>query len=343
MAAIAGRLAAACLTAVSLVMALTLVTTSDAAAADVGYVTSQEAGSLSFVDLDSMTVEKTIAVPGKPAGIAVSRDGTRAYVSQPESRQIAIVDTVKQEVIGEVKVGGGPLGIAVHPSGSPVYVADWYSHSLLLVDPEKRAVVGTFETGQSPSGIAVSDDGSVVVTADRDSNQLSFFAAKTGEVIARVVVGERPFGVSFSEDGTRVYAANVGSNSVSVVDARGHFVIRTVPVGSHPYDAVETKGKVFVTDQYGGTVTVFDPEDGERLAQLDCCDYPEGIATGSDGRFVYVANWFANTLVKLDAATLEEIASVDVPDGPRAFGEFVRAAPTVGSEAGAGAGTGAAK
>ena len=297
-------------------------------AGDIAYVTSQEAGTLAFVDLDTMTVAKTIEVPGKPAGIAVSRDGARAYVSQPDSKQIAIVDTVKREVIGEVAVGGGPLGIAVHPSGSPVYVADWYSHSLLLVDPQKRAVVGRFETGQSPSGIAVSEDGAIVVTADRDSNQLSFFAAKTGEVIARVIVGERPFGVSFSPDGARVYAANVGSDSVSVVDARGHFVVRTVPVGSHPYDAIETMGKVFVTDQYGGTVTVFDPDNGQRIDQLECCDYPEGIAAGSDGKFVYVANWFANTLVKLDAASLEEIGSVDVPDGPRAFGEFVREAPS---------------
>ncbi|NDW06895.1 beta-propeller fold lactonase family protein [Jiella sp. 40Bstr34] len=274
-----------------------------------------------------MKVEATISIPGKPAGIAVSRDGRRAYVSQPDSRQIAIVDTVSRKLIGEVDVGGGPLGIAVHPSGSPVYVADWYSHSLLLVDPEKRAVVGSFETGQSPSGVVVSASGEVVVTADRDSNQISFFAAKTGAVIARVPVGERPFGVSFSPDGARVYAANVGSNSVSVVDARGHFVIRTVPVGSHPYDAVETMDKVFVTDQYGGTVTVFDPASGERIDQLDCCDYPEGIAPGTDGAHVYVANWFANTLVKLDATSLKEVGSVDVPDGPRAFGAFVRAAP----------------
>ncbi|WP_342453068.1 beta-propeller fold lactonase family protein [Jiella mangrovi] len=318
---------ARCASAVLLCAILALAAPSGAAAGDIGYVTSQEAGTLSFVDLDSMSVEKTIAVPGKPAGIAVSRDGRRAYVSQPESKQIAIVDTVKREVVGEVRVDGGPLGIAVHPSGSPVYVADWYSHSLLLVDPEKRAVTGHFETGQSPSGVAVSEDGEVVVTADRDSNQLSFFAAKTGEVIARVVVGERPFGVSFSPDGRRVYAANVGSNSVSVVDATGHFVFRTVPVGSHPYDAIETRDRVFVTDQYGGTVTVFDPDDGKPIAELECCDYPEGIAAGSDGRFVYVANWFANTLVKLDAETLDEVGSVDVPDGPRAFGAFVRASP----------------
>lgn len=298
-----------------------------AVAADVAYVTNQESEDVSVVDLESMTVTKTIAIGGKPAGIAVTRDGRRAYVSRPEARAISIIDTRTNAVIGEIATGGGPLGIAIHPSGSPVYVADWYSHSLLVVDPQTRKVIDSFETGQSPSGVAVSADGAVVVTADRDSNQVSFIDTASGATIARVAVGERPFGVAFSPDGAHVYVANVGGDSVSVIDAASHAVIATGAVGSHPYAAVETRGKLFVTDQYGGTVTVLGGNGTERLAQLESGEYPEGIDVGSDGRFVYVAHWFDNALTKIDAETLEIVGSVVVGDGPRAFGEFIRDVP----------------
>ncbi|MEP0507740.1 MAG: YncE family protein, partial [Aurantimonas coralicida] len=199
--------------------------------------------------------------------------------------------------------------------------------SLLVLDPGTRKVVGSFETGESPSGVAVSADGKMVVTADRDSNQVSFIDTETGAAIARVAVGERPFGVTISPDGKRVYAANVGSDDVSIIDMATHAVTSTVPVGSHPYAVAESRGKVFVTDQYGSTVTVFDAASGKRLEQLETGEYPEGIDVGSDGRFVYVANWFDNTLSKIDAGTLEVVGSVEVGDGPRAFGEFIGKAP----------------
>lgn len=42
-----------------------------------------------------------------------------------------------------------------------------------------------------------------------------------------------------------------------------------------------------------------------------------------DGRALYLVNWFDNTLMKIDAATLQRVGEVAVGDGPRAFGKFV--------------------
>ena len=274
--------------------------TSLALADEVAFVTNQEDETVSVVDLGTMTVTKTIEMSGKPAGIAALRTGSRAFVSRPEAKSIGILDTKTERMIGEIEVGGGPLGIAVHPSGSPVYVADWYSHSLLIVDPQAGTVTNRFETGESPSGVAVFDDGDRLVTADRDSNQISVFEAGTGKVLARVKVGERPFGVTISPDQTRIYAVNVGSDDVTVVDAKTYETIASVPVGSHPYAAAEANGRVFVTDQYAATLSVFDAASFAPIETIDIGEYPEGIEASGDGRFVYVANWFDNTLAKVD-------------------------------------------
>lgn len=285
------------------------------------FVTNQDGETVSIVDLDTMNVTGSIEMPGKPAGIAVSE--RFAYVSRPEAKAIGVIDLQTGKALPDIDVGGGPLGIAVHPSGSPVYVADWFSHSLLVVDPETRAVTQTFETGESPSGVAVSADGETVVTADRDSNQVSFIDSETGEADARIAVGERPFGVTISPDQARVYAVNVGSDDVTVIDAETHAVMATVPVGSHPYAAAEANGRVFVTDQYGGTLSVFDAKSFEPIDEIVIGEYPEGIEASADGRFVYVANWFDDTLAKVDTETLEVTATVNVGSGPRAFGNFI--------------------
>lgn len=99
--------------------------------------------------------------------------------------------------------------------------------------------------------------------------------------------------------------------------------VSTVKVGDHPCAVAFAKGKGFATNQYGGTVTVFDEDILKVLATLETGEYPEGIAVTSDGRSILAANWFDNTQSHIDAETLEVTASITVGDGPLAFGMFI--------------------
>ena len=69
---------------------------------------------------------------------------------------------------------------------------------------------------------------------------------------------------------------------------------------------------------------MFDATTLETIKTIEVGDTPEGIAADPAGRFVYVACWFANTLERIDATTLEVTASGSTGDGPRAFGAFLR-------------------
>ena len=57
------------------------------------YITNQLGDSVSVIDANTNTVQDSIPVKGKPAGVAVSRDGKRFYVSTPEARGVAVIDT----------------------------------------------------------------------------------------------------------------------------------------------------------------------------------------------------------------------------------------------------------
>ena len=58
-------------------------------------------------------------------------------------------------------------------------------------------------------------------------------------------------------------------------------------------------------------------------------DYWYGIpaALRRDGASVYVANWFDNSLVRIDVASLQVVGEARTGDGPRAFGQFIARVP----------------
>lgn len=321
----AGRLAVAA--------ALLLAAGPGPAAADEAFVTNQSSEDLSIVVLaaaDGLSKASglgetvaTVPIGGKPAGIALSPDGLRAYVTSPEGPFLTIVDTDARTVERRVALDGGPLGIAVNPATGAVYVADWYEDRLFVLGPDGDRR-GELATGDSPSGVAVSPDGGLIVTADRDDDQLSLFDAQTLTRLGTVTVGTRPFGVTIDAAGRFAYTANVGSNDVSIVDIAARKVVATVPVGERPYAVALARGLGFSTDQYAETVTAFDLETHRPVRTIDVGEYPEGIMASADGARVYVANWFSNTLSVIDTGSLSVVGEIDVGDGPRAFGVFLR-------------------
>jgi YVTN family beta-propeller protein len=264
-------------------------------------------------------------VPGHPAGVAVSPGGDRVYVTAPDAHDIAVIDTATNTVVKRIPVGGGPLGIAVHPASGVIYVADWYSTFLIALDPATDAVIARIEVGQSPSGVAISDNGAVILTADRDSNQVSVIDAATNRRTGQIAVGMRPFGVTFAAGSSTIaHTANVGSDDVSMIDLATMAVTGTVSVGRRPYASADSGRHVFVTDQYGATVSVFETGSRKKVATIQACDHPEGIQYDDRAGLVYIACWFDNELIRIDAATFKVTGRVSVGDGPRAFGQFLR-------------------
>jgi YVTN family beta-propeller protein len=293
------------------------------ALADEAFVTNQGSGDLTIVDLATMNPVATVAIGGKPAGVAVSPDGTRAYVTSPEGKFLSVIDARERRVLRRIPLEGGPLGLAVTPDGKRVFVADMYDGRLYSVDPE-AGVVATAQIGATPSGVAVTPDGRTILVTIRDANRLAFVDAASFQKTGEIEVGRHPFGVTIDSEGRRAYAANVESDDVSVIDIATRAVVGTVKVGKRPYCVALAQGRGFVTDQYAEAVSVFDLSTLAPVAQVRVGEYPEGIGASRDGKTVYVANWFTNEFWSIGADDLKVTAKAKTGDGPRAFGAFIR-------------------
>ena len=72
---------------------------------------------------------------------------------------------------------------------------------------------------------------------------------------------------------------------------------------------------------------MFDADTYKAAGEIEVAEYPEGIAASADGKSIYVANWFDNKLMKIDAASNRVVGKVETGNGPRAFGAFIRQKP----------------
>lgn len=295
-----------------------LLAASPAVAGDLAFVTSQNAGAVSIVDLGTGAVLAQTPVSGKPAPVAYDPAAGRAYVIAADTGRLFVLDE-GGAVTDSRDLDEGAFGLAAAPQGG-LYVTDWFGARLLRLDRTLR-VVWTVPTGTSPAGVAVSGDGRWVATADRDDDRVSIFDAQTGALLHRVATaGAHPFGITF-HDG-RFWTADVQGDSVSVIDPAAGRLAGRVPTGSHPYAVAFAGGRGFVTNQYAGTLTVFDPNSLAVLDEIPVGDYPEGISAVPGGDAVAVANWESDTLAIVDAESLTVRTTIAMPSGPRAFGVF---------------------
>jgi serine/threonine-protein kinase len=107
-----------------------------------------------------------------------------------------------------------------------------------------------------------------------------------------------------------VWVANIEDSSVSEINPRtaetdGH----PISVGQRPGDLAVGYGSVWVTDNFGGTLTQIEPDppidsDPPRVVgdPITVGSHPRGVKTGFG--YVWVANGGDNTVTRIDPETL---------------------------------------
>lgn len=289
------------------------------AAQELAFVTNQNSGDVSIIDLDALKEIARVDVAGSPAGVDVTSGA--AYIVSPDTHSVTKLRLSDGAPQAQIELPGGPIGIATTPQR--VFVTDFYNSRFWVIDADLTQVLDERLTSSAPAGIAVSVRHNLLVTADRDADAVSLFDLTTLDLRATVKVGTRPFAVTIDETSGLVFAANVGSDSVSVIAPETASIIETIPSGNRPYGVAFAGDKGFVTDQYADTITVFDRNTYKVLEKLGSSEYPEGVNPSLNGDRIIVANWFSNTLSVFDAKTHELIAEIETGDGPRAFGKFI--------------------
>jgi len=304
------------------------------------YVSSEESGTVSAIDLGTGRVVAEIVVGKRPRGVQVSPDGKTVYVALSGSPNLGpglgqregtvadrsadglgVIDVAANRLVRKLPGGSDPEQFAVSPDSRRLYVANEDTAQLTVVDATTGAVTQTVSVGTEPEGVAVSADGSTVFVTSETNNRIDVVDTRANAVTASIDVGARPRAIAVYQDGARAIATLEDAASVVLVDVVRHKVLKTVvlpgekirPMGL----ALSPDGRTaYVTTGRGRKLFALDADSLTERWSLEVGDRPWGVAVSPDGSKVYTANGSSNDVTVVDVEAQRVVSRIAVPGRP---------------------------
>jgi len=250
------------------------------------YLSAEASGEVVVVDPEVAMVTLRIPVGKRPRGLKVSRDGKLLYVALSGSPR------------------GGP-----NVDESKLPAADRSADGIGVVDLGTGKLVRTFPSGQDPEAFDLSLDGKTLYVSNEETAELSVLELESGKITHKIAVGKEPEGVTLRPDGKAVYVTSEQDGSVTAIDTATFAVLATIPTGLRPRGIVFGKdGTAFVTNELGGTVTVFDANKNVPLttikieSQVPLGQRPMNAVLSPDQKQLYVSTGRGGAVAVIDVA-----------------------------------------
>ena len=167
--------------------------------------------------------------------------------------------------------------------------------------------------GHKPEGLVFDPVSGLLAAGLADPDRLALVDGGSGRVVRRVRLPESPRHLRLAAPGGPVLVPAERANAIVEVSLPAGRT-RATRVGRFPHDAARARGRLFVGDELGHTVSVV--EGGRRIATLAAPRQPGGVAATADRSHVGVIGVRERALEVYDAGTLESRGKVSVGIGP---------------------------
>jgi len=239
------------------------------------YVSDFRRGEVAVVDHGRGLVEKRLSAPDRPAGLALSADGSSLYIAgygadevwrmNPETGTVEAVAT-NLRAPWDVLCVRGPEGREL------LAVTAHHGDKLVFLDAVSLHWVADISTAQYPYGLALAPDGNTLYT-------LSYGGVNGGRLLAvnlgtlaplwRTRTGKGSFGLAVSPYGGRIVVTDFVGETLTVIGEDGELLNRVLLEGKPRSVVVGSGGgKAYVTLQAAAAVAVVDLEGGEPVETL---------------------------------------------------------------------------
>lgn len=208
------------------------------------YVSNEDAGTATVVDVPSGKIVATVKVGEEPEGVETNPDGSEVWVTSEENGTVTVINTATNKAVATIKVAKRPRSVVFTLDGRKAYVPAELDSAVMVVDAKAHKVLKKIQipgNGPKPMGSAISPDGKFVYVTNGRGKTVSVIDTGADSLVATFEVGERPWGIGVSPDGKRIYTANGPDGRVSVIDAAEHRVIQRLPAGKAPWGIAVAK------------------------------------------------------------------------------------------------------
>ncbi len=185
-----------------------------------------------------------------------------------------------------------------------------------------------FPVDGMPEGVAFDPVSRELFAGLRNPGRLAAIDPASGRTLSLIPLPASPRHLSVARDGDLLVPAEDADTLVRLSPDGEHDA--SVPVGEHPHDAAEAGGRVFVSNEFGDSVSVVQ---GDRaIDTLAAPRQPGGVASVAN-RYVAVVAVRDRLLEAYDARTLSPLGQADAGTGPThavSLGKIVAVVDTEG-------------
>jgi len=247
---------------------------------------------------------------------------TPIFVLNSLDASVSVIDPFSWRETQRIPTGKEPHHIYLTPDERSVIVANSASDSLTFLDPRtaevQRVVTGIID----PYHLRFSPDMKWFVTAGNRLNHVDVYGwdGKDVKLVKRIATGKTPSHIWIDSKSTVAYVTMQDSDELIAVDLATQSIRWRVPTGPMPADIFGVhQDKTLLVGLTGGEgVQVFDVA-GPAPRAVGIIPTGKGAhafrSTG-DGKTVLVSNRVANTISRIDFASLKVTDTFAVPGGP---------------------------
>jgi DNA-binding beta-propeller fold protein YncE len=235
---------------------------------------------------------------GIPAGLAISRDGSRMWAANLLGQSISILDLDKKAVVGETALAdAGLLAAVTDPKTAEDFDED-------AITKRARALLEKVNEGAPhPYTCLVDEKRQRLYVSLWAQSAVQVIDLTTQKLLARWPTQEHPNEMVLTRSGRHLFVANANRNTVSVIDTDEGRCVETLiaelepgsPPGSTPSSLAlsSNDSRLFVANANINAVAVFDvekPGNSRSLGFIPTGWYPTSVRLTPDGKKLLVAN-----------------------------------------------------
>jgi plastocyanin len=297
-------------------------------------------GTITVLDATNWTIKRKIALPqinmNHPHNIWSSKDQSIIFQTEWFDNKLTFINQSDGSLIDSVEIGNSPSHVVTVPGSDEITVAINGENGIARIPA--GSTVPSFMTptqlpGQPPAnphGHWVTADGTKIMTPNINTSDAGVYNVADGSIIARTDVmptlPAAPHPIAVGMGKTKFFVANLLDSSLSIFNNADGSHRKTInlllgagnynpvagplgPLSTHPFGflsiqtPVDPTGRVVVTANTGGQITIVDAASETLVAALPCDPGCHGVNFGAKqggGYYAYVTSKFSNRLLVVD-------------------------------------------
>lgn len=228
---------------------------------------------------------------------------------------LSVIDMTTLREIRRIPVLREPHHFALTPDRKDLLVGDTGANEILVLDPASFDVRRRIPASD-PYQLRFSPDGKYLVVAAIARAQIDILEAGSYKLVKRIAIKSMPSHMAFSPDSASVFMSLQGTGQLAAISLRDFSVRWVTNVGPAPAGVLWHNGRVLAANMGSDDIVVVDPASGKVERRIRTGKGAHQLFPSPDGKTIYVNNRIDSTTVVLDAVTLNQIRSYQLPGGP---------------------------